>query len=474
MRILLLAMPDTSYWLDYYIRMPNLALISLAGNLPEHDVKILDLALIKPKIKDILKKTLEDFKPQIVGMSAMSFQFATLLRVARFIRTWDSSIKLVAGGYHPSLMASEIVINGSMLPLDFIVRCEGEITFRELVNEIAKESTRFDLIKGLTYFQDEKWFHNPDRPISNLEDILPPKRDSRIRHDFYFLDMPGDVAETSRGCPLNCKFCSITQMYGRSFRQFLIDRVISDLKSMRDRGTKAVFFVDDNITYDTEHFREICQAIIDNELTNLYYIIQTSAIGIAKHPDIVELMDRANFRLAAVGLESMDPSALKEMRKGTNPEMNQRAVSLLKKHKIGVNVLFIVGYPDDTKESIIRSYRKMRKLKPDGIYVQYLTPYPKTEIRQEMLDANLVENKDDFSKYDGFSCNVRTKHLTQKELFGILQKECIKAYFDLRLIFSNYLLRRHFKAFVSCTFKTFGVNLYNIIKGKQKAQQLDI
>ena len=159
MRILLLAMPDTSYWLDYYIRMPNLALISLAGNLPEHDVKILDLALIKPKIKDILKKTLEDFKPQIVGMSAMSFQFATLLRVARFIRTWDSSIKLVAGGYHPSLMASEIVINGSMLPLDFIVRCEGEITFRELVNEIAKESTRFDLIKGLTYFQDEKWFH---------------------------------------------------------------------------------------------------------------------------------------------------------------------------------------------------------------------------------------------------------------------------------------------------------------------------
>ena len=474
MRILLLAMPDSSFWADYYIRMPNLAVVSLAGNLPEHEVKVLDLVIIKPKIKDILKKTLEDFKPRIVGMSAMSFQFATLLRIASFIRTWDPSIKLIAGGYHPSLMAPEITENGTNLPLDFIVRGEGEITFRDLVNEIQKESPGFDQIKGLTYFKDEKWFHNPDRPLSNLEDILPPKRDSRIKHDFYFLDMPGDVAETSRGCPLNCKFCSITQMYGRSFRRFPIDRIISDLKSVRDRGTKAVFLSDDNITYDIEHFKKICQAIIDNELSDLFYIIQTSAFGIAKHPDIVELMDRANFRLAAVGLESMDPSALKEMRKGTNPEMNQRAVSLLKKHNIGVNVLFIVGYPNDTKESIVRSYRQMRKLKPDGMWIQYLTPYPKTEIRKEMLDAGLVENKDDYSTYDGFNCNVRTKHLTQKELFGILQRECIKAYFDPRMIFSNYFLRRHFKAFLSCVFKCFGVNLYNIIKGRQKALQLDI
>ena len=131
---------------------------------------------------------------------------------------------------------------------------DGGGAFRELVNEIAKESPGFDLIKGLSYFKDEKWFHNPDRPISNLEDILPPKRDGRIRDNFYFLDMPGDVAETSRGCPLNCKFCSITQMYGRSFRKYSIDRVISDLKSLRNRGTKAVFLSDDNITYDIEHF----------------------------------------------------------------------------------------------------------------------------------------------------------------------------------------------------------------------------
>jgi len=474
MRVLLLAMPDSSYWVDFYIRMPNLAIVSLAGNLPEHEVKVLDLVTVKPKIREVLYEVLEDFKPHVVGMSAMSFQFDTLLRIARFIRTVDPSIKLVAGGYHPSLMASEITDNNEALPLDFIVRGEGEITFKELVNEIEKESPDFRKIKGLSYIEDGKWFHNPARPLSNLEEILPPNRDVRINDNFYFLDMPGDVAETSRGCPLNCKFCSITQMYGHSFRRFSIDRIIADLESLRKRGKKAIFFSDDNITHDIEHFRKVCQSIIDNGLSDLLYIIQTSAFGIAKHPDLVKLMDRANFRVAAVGFESMDHSSLKEMRKGTSPELNQRAMSLLKKHNICVIALFIIGYPNDTKESIIKNYRQMRKLKPDGMWIQYLTPYPKTEIREEMLDANLIVNVDDFSKYDGFNCNIRTKYLTQKELFSVLQKECIKAYFDPRMLFNNYFLKRHFKAFIPCIVRNIGVNIYNIIKGKQKALQLDI
>jgi radical SAM superfamily enzyme YgiQ (UPF0313 family) len=142
MRVLLLAMPDTVDFLDNSARIPNLALISLAGNLPGHEVKVLDLVLHRPGIRRALEEVLAGFRPQLVGLSAMTFQFATLLRVARLVRRFDPGIKIAAGGYHPSLMARELAAE-ELLPLDFIVRGEGEVTLGELVTEL--ESSKPDL-----------------------------------------------------------------------------------------------------------------------------------------------------------------------------------------------------------------------------------------------------------------------------------------------------------------------------------------
>ena len=138
MRILLLSMPDTAQFVDFITRLPNLAIISLAGNLPGHEVRVLDLILFKPHFEAALRQALSSLRPQVVGLSAMTFQFDTLLRVARLIRAFDPTIKLVAGGYHVSLMARELTADAEELPLDFLVRLEGEATFRELVTELEK------------------------------------------------------------------------------------------------------------------------------------------------------------------------------------------------------------------------------------------------------------------------------------------------------------------------------------------------
>ena len=86
MRILLLAMPDTVDFIDNAARIPNLALVSLAGNLPDHEVKVMDLVLYKPDIRKAVEKVLATFRPHLVGLSAMTFQYDTLLRVARVSR----------------------------------------------------------------------------------------------------------------------------------------------------------------------------------------------------------------------------------------------------------------------------------------------------------------------------------------------------------------------------------------------------
>ena len=79
MRVLLLSMPDTAQFIDFITRLPNLAIISLAGNLPGHEVRVLDLILFKPHFEAALRQALSSLRPQVVGLSAMTFQFDTLL-----------------------------------------------------------------------------------------------------------------------------------------------------------------------------------------------------------------------------------------------------------------------------------------------------------------------------------------------------------------------------------------------------------
>lgn len=475
MRILLLAMPDTADILETIGSMPNLALASLAGAVEGHDVHILDLLLKKPAVKKAINDAITTCNPEVIGLSAMTFQYDTLLRIATYIKSKHSHIKIVIGGYHATLMYKEITENNDIfLPVDFLVRGEGEITFRELIRELDKQSPNFQAINGLSFRNQDLWMHNPERALADLAHLPLPNRACRLDHSFHLLNTPLDVLETSRGCPNNCKFCCITQMYGHSFRPFPIERVIKDLKNIKANGSQAVFIVDDNITHSTNHFKSVCKAIIDNNLNDIIYITQVAAAGIANNPDLVQLMDEANFRIIFVGFESMDPNVLRSLKKPTSPKINKQAAALLRKHKMAIVAGTIVGFADDTKETIKKQLRQIRSLIPDSIYVQYITPYPKTALREEMLAADLVVNKDDFSQYDGFSCVVKTKYLSRDELYKIKKLECLKPYFDMRMIWNNYFLRNYLMAFAIHELKTIAMLFYNIIKLRQRKNNIDI
>jgi anaerobic magnesium-protoporphyrin IX monomethyl ester cyclase len=474
MRVLLISMPDTADVIDYVARLPNLAVVSLAGNLPGHEVKVLDLVLYKPHIRKVLEETLSEFRPQVVGLSAMTFQFGTLLRIASFVRGWDQDLKLVAGGYHATLMFEEITNSGEPLPLDFLVRGEGEATFAELLSESEKPAPDFSRVLGLSYLEGEKWRHNPPRPLLDLDTVALPSRSARLKSDFFMLHLPMDVAETSRGCPYNCKFCSITRMYGRTFRTHSEDRIVADLRAIKDGGTRAVFFADDNITHDIDHFRRVCRAIVRNGLDDLQYLVQVTAVGIAQSPELVAEMDQANFRYVFVGFEAMRPHALMGVNKPTNPEINRRAAALLREHGMAIIAGCIVGYPDDTAASVKENIRLIRSMKPDMIYAQYLTPYPKTVLRQEMIEAGLITNPDGFGKYDGFTCNIKTHHLETDELYRVLKREMLLSHFDPSLIKTNFFLRKCPRPFLRGVLRVIATNLYNIIASRQLVQSFDL
>src|SRR5262245_33482101 len=240
MRILLLSMPDSfEHMPSLAIRMPNGALTSLAGNIdPQHDVAIADLVLAQSAVRDTVERLIHTHAPDLVGLSVMTFQRRTAKRIISFIRSIAPGTTIVVGGYDPSL-APDVWMHPDV---DFIVRGEGEHTFRELVRSLERK-TPPERIPGLWYRDGTAFRQTPARPIARVEEggVALPKRSARVLSGYTVLGRQVDVVETSRGCTFDCSFCSIIEMRGRNFHRFPIERVLDDIADARVRGARAIF-----------------------------------------------------------------------------------------------------------------------------------------------------------------------------------------------------------------------------------------
>src|SRR5437762_3330096 len=329
MNILLVSMPDSfEHMPTVGIRMPNGALSSLAGNVdPHHRVAVADLVLVQREVRATLERLVRDHRPDLVGLSIMTFQRKTALRIVELLRALRPDVRVAVGGYDPSL-APEAYTDGPA-PVDFIVRGEGELTFRELVRALERGSG-LDGVAGLSYRMGGAFHHNPDRPVHGLADgeIRPPNRGARVLQGYEFLGRPVDVVETSRGCTFDCSFCSIIEMRGRNFHRFSIERVISDITDARDRGARAIFLVDDNIVLDVKRFTALCRAIIEAGLNGIDYTVQAMTSTIADNgATLAPLMRQAGFRYVFLGIEnvlSQDLGFLKAETKNTKRSNGKR------------------------------------------------------------------------------------------------------------------------------------------------------
>jgi anaerobic magnesium-protoporphyrin IX monomethyl ester cyclase len=231
--------------------------------------------------------------------------------------------------------------------------------------------------------------------------------------------------ETSRGCTYDCSFCSIIEMRGRNFHTFDFSRVLADIADARNRGARAIFIVDDNITLNVARFEALCHAIVDAGLNDIHYIVQAMTSSIAAHgATLAPLMKRAGFRYVFLGIENVldaDLAFLRAAAKNAEREGGRRvgnatlhAIDAL--HREGLLVVggIIVGNPDDTRESIEANLAFARKY-VDWPYIQHPTPYPGTPMTADFVERNLIVN-DRVEEYDGTTAVVRTAHLDAEEI----------------------------------------------------------
>ena len=425
MRILLLSMPDAfEHMPPIAIRMPNGALASLAGNVDaHHDVAIADLILVQRSVREAIASLVHERQPDVVGLSVMTFQRATALRVARFIRELRPQAHVVVGGYDPSLASAAYE---GCPDVDFIVRGEGEHTFSELLRAIESGGD-YSEIPGLSYRTEGGFVRTPARPVLRLASnpLKLPNREARVLGGYTLLGRTVDVVETSRGCTYDCSFCSIIEMRGRNFHPYPIERVLADIAGARAHGAQAIFLVDDNITLDVSRFEALCHAIIDAGFNDADYVVQAMTAPIAQHgARLAPLMRRAGFRYVFLGIENIleeDLTFLKARAKNIRREQGRavgnatvQAINHLHRHHMYVVGGLIVGNPDDTGESV-RANLEFARRYIDWPYIQHPTPYPGTPMTSEFRARGLIVD-DDVSHYDGTTAVVRSEHLSADDI----------------------------------------------------------
>ncbi len=420
MKVIFISMPDVTPIIvhEMALHMPNHGIASIGGNIDEeHEVYLIDLVRKRSSIKKYLTKVIDRIKPGLIGLSAMAWQYDTCVKIAHLIKELRPEVKIVIGGYHATLMHEEIAASEKAKWIDFMVRGEGEEACRRLVNAL---DGRDDLaaIPSLSYKKDGVFVHNPRGENLDLSTLKLPVRDKRrLTWGYHIMYSKIELVETSRGCTRSCNFCSMRHMYGRTFRTYPISRVLEDIDDIYyKRKTRWIFITDDNMVLNPSRVVELCDAIISRNYKGLNFVVQVDCVSMATNEAMVAKMAAAGFRSVFLGIENGSVKNMSSAGKGDIPAYSKKAIENC--HKYGLMVIggLIFGFADDDEASIRENYEFFKHIGADAAYCQILTPYPKTAMRQQIIEQGLLTNATDYKKYTGLWANVRTKHLDAEEL----------------------------------------------------------
>ncbi len=299
--------------------------------------------------------------------------------------------KVIIGGVHASLLPDEAIRFARQ-----VVVGEAE----EIICDIVEGKIQDPIVRG--------------RPVENL-DALPHPDFSLIKG--YRSPSIVTPISTSRGCPFDCSFCSVTKMFGRKYRFRGAEDVMSELLS---RDTKSFFFCDDNFSANPGRARKLLDLILKNKIKGWACQVRCD---VAKDGELLNMMARAGCNAVCVGFESINPKTLQAYDKKQSVDEIISSIRSFHERKIKVHGMFVLGGDDDNVKTVWDTLRFAIKQKIDTIQMMILTPFPGTKVHETLEAQKRIFTKD-WSLYDGQHIVFRPKILSA----GELQLNVLKAY----------------------------------------------
>ena len=362
-----------------------LALETLAGNLRQHEVQILDLK-VEP---DGLQSRLSSFTPDLVGFTAMTCEANTVINLAKETRQ-SCAAKIVVGGTHAS--ADPEFFNCS--EIDWIVIGLGKQSFLELVE--ALEVDKNIKIPGIAPSTSKTALHWHPREY-NRDDLVheaPPRYDLvenyRSHYTLQSLGLKMGLVTSAAGCPYDCNFCCIAPLTGGRYLTAEIEAVLRDIITLEQ--TPIIRLVDANSFGNPAHAWQLAEAI-EKAGIQKQYLVDVRSDMVVRHPQLLKRWKEIGLRAVVIGFEEIDDNALSQMNKENDAATNRKAIAIL--HQLGLTIVgdFIIS-PDYTEKQFDQLSTFVCEQAIDLPMHTILTPLPGTQLHRQLQSQIKIHDLD--------------------------------------------------------------------------------
>ena len=376
MKILLISPSvDAEKRTNKWLMIPQLALYILEGlTPPEHEVKIIE--------EETGYIDLEQ-ECNLVGISCMTANAPRAYELCKEFKKRGKTV--ILGGVHPSILPDEALQHA-----DCVVVGEAEGVWETL----------------LTDYQDNRLKRKYHNPIPDLGKYVP-KDFSKVIGKSRFNIIP---IMTTRGCPYNCDFCCVTNLFGKKIRHVPVVNVVRDIQ---ESNSKTFIFLDDNIIGNPQYAKELFKAI---KPLKIKWVGQSSVSLLVGDDELLRLAAESGCKSLFLGIESVSEEQLNSMRKVIKEtELLESSLKKIKKMGILIHASMVFGFDNDTKEVFCETVRFLKRNRVSTVSFNVLTPYPGTKVYENLNKENRLTTTD-WRFYDHNTVVFKPRNMTPYEL----------------------------------------------------------
>jgi len=393
-------------------------------------------------------------RPKIVGFSLYSCEYAWVKEAVVAIKREIPEVMIVLGGHHVSGIPDFTMQD---LPqADFIIVSEGEAALPLLVKKITAGDRDLSEIPNLIWRNKGGYVKNHILTTKNIDDfgipawnILMPDKYPNTPHGLLTKRSPVASILTSRGCVYQCTFCAIFVVGGRQIRVRNIENVVDEVELLNKKyGIREIHIEDENFTFYRERVESFCNSIKKRKLDLTFGC--PNGVRLDKIDDgILDLMKQVGFYYIGCGVESGSDRVLKDMKKDLDTKRIREGISMLKKHGFFTQGNFIIGYPTETKEDILKTIEFSLSLKLDRAFFHRYLPLPGTadfdaRVKNHTLKPQEINWKFYSWENEG-NIPISPEGISPGELKALINKASAKFYFRPKIILSALSQIRDFK-----------------------------
>lgn len=383
---------------------PPHSLCSIAGNLTDFTVDILDLKAeydlgLKEDAVQYVSQRINEFNPDIVGMTVITSDYNSAIKILKGIKKTNSKILTIVGGIHPSLCPEDFLLDC----IDIIIKGVGKKIFRDIVEAYEK---RYNLSKipNIILRQNRNfYFTTCENLFSDKSQLLSQRYSNRSLIKKYdnaykagMTNEPMAFIETSLGCPSRCNFCTIWPVNGGNYFIRSIDDVIGELKTMKDY--KVIRFVDAHTMGNVQYADALFDAIIKEKLDKVF-VMDVRADTAVNHPNLIKKAAKAGLKAAIVGIESFDEKELDFYNKNLSQNTILKAIDVFFKNDVHVRGVCMVQ-PDYDDDKFYRLSSFLQKTGLEHSSFTVMTPVPGTQLYDQLKDKVTIKNLDYYNYFN--------------------------------------------------------------------------